>query len=116
VTCRSIAIRLKSRRQAGEYRVSQACMKHSISWSRDFASLSCKCVLVLLVDAAAMEQLTPVHALPDPMNFASTWIDMYSTDPSSLHILISKLVPHPQLLVAAGLPTILNWLPINSMV
>jgi hypothetical protein len=26
----------------------------------------------------------------------------------------SKLVPHPQLLFALGLPTILNWLPINS--
>ena len=29
---------------------------------------------------------------------------------------MSKLVPQPQLLVAAGFPTILNWLPINSMV
>ena len=29
---------------------------------------------------------------------------------------ISKLVPQPQLLVAAGFPTILNWLPINSIV
>ena len=29
---------------------------------------------------------------------------------------ISKLVPQPQLLVAAGFPTILNWLPINSVV
>jgi hypothetical protein len=27
----------------------------------------------------------------------------------------SKLVPHPQLLFALGLPTILNWLPINSV-
>jgi hypothetical protein len=26
----------------------------------------------------------------------------------------SKLVPHPQLLFALGLPTTLNWLPINS--
>lgn len=32
------------------------------------------------------------------------------------YILISKLVPQPQLLLAAGLSTILNWLPINSMV
>lgn len=31
------------------------------------------------------------------------------------HKLISKLVPHPQLLVARGLLT-LNWLPINSVV
>jgi hypothetical protein len=29
---------------------------------------------------------------------------------------MSKLVPHPQLLVASGLSTILNWLPINSIV
>jgi hypothetical protein len=28
----------------------------------------------------------------------------------------SKLVPHPQLLFALGLPTILNWLPSNSVV
>lgn len=31
-------------------------------------------------------------------------------------VLISKLVPQPQLLVASGLSTILNWLPINSIV
>jgi hypothetical protein len=32
------------------------------------------------------------------------------------HNLMSKLVPQPQLLVAPGMPVILNWLPINSMV
>lgn len=32
------------------------------------------------------------------------------------HGFISKLVPQPQLLVAAGFPTILNWLPISSIV
>ena len=30
--------------------------------------------------------------------------------------LTSKLVPHPQLLEALGLFTIVNWLPINSVV
>lgn len=36
--------------------------------------------------------------------------------PNHIHILMSKLVPQPQLLVAKGLSTILNWLPINSIV
>ena len=35
---------------------------------------------------------------------------------SVIYILISKLVPHPQLLVASGLSTILNCDPINSIV
>lgn len=36
--------------------------------------------------------------------------------PSYPHCAISKLVPHPQLLCAPGIPVTLNWLPINSIV
>ena len=36
--------------------------------------------------------------------------------PLSQSSFMSKLVPHPQLLVAPGMPVTLNWLPISSMV
>ena len=52
-------------------------------------------------------------APPSPRARAQAQTDFRAHRPRSL---ISKLVPQPQLLVACGLSTILNWDPMSSMV
>lgn len=54
-----------------------------------------------------------IYVYPIQKNFQRRLSQVESQFP---YAFISKLVPQPQLLVAAGFPTILNWLPINSMV
>src|ERR1700728_427947 len=48
--------------------------------------------------------------------FVGTYILGKIEQQSIVDYSISKLVPHPQLLFALGLPTIVNWLPSNSVV
>lgn len=75
--------------------------------------LLCSCLFLMgsAVEIEASRQITDTGS--------SNWL---TVTPSLLHytpwlyVLISKLVPHPQLLEAAGFPTILNWLPISSIV
>jgi hypothetical protein len=56
------------------------------------------------------------HGLQAVRSNGRTRLHVSYTDRHARHNLMSKLVPQPQLLVAPGMPVILNWLPINSMV
>jgi len=58
----------------------------------------------------------PVLIATPTRKYVSIWYLDFFKSGKIHYILISKLVPQPQLLDASGLSTILNWLPINSIV